>query len=332
MDTIVEVTIVGRGDARGPLKISASQRRGWLFSSWKRTQGDTVSVQSAWQAIDTFLADFEERYSVSHPKSEVLALNSGRGSRRQVSAMLAEMIDYTLRYGDSTNGMFDCTILPVKELWGFGETYQDTFHRVPPADSLTAALVGVDYRKLSVELATSTIVYSDSTQRIDVGGVAKGYALRELARLLIRRGYGDFLISAGGDVLCQGTRIDGKPWNLGIQHPRHTDAVLAIFPLDSGTVVTSGDYERFWIKEGKRYSHLFDPRTGQSCTGNQSVTIWAMDPIVADIFSTGFYCLPAQEIVAAVERRGMMECLVVDSTGAIFVSGGWKERVRLQGP
>jgi len=283
-----------------------------------------VKAAPIWAAIDSLLLDWEERFSVTGKKSEVAVLNNRVTPVMPLSHQMARLISLALRYGDSLDAGFDLTILPVKEAWGFGEEASDS---LPLPDSLTvqAALSKVSYKNVSLNAAGDSVFFKTPESRIDVGGIAKGCVLAEVAQLLDSIGSTQYLVVAGGDIVCKGGRPDGKPWLIGIQHPRNHEAYLATLPMKSGySVVTSGDYERFKIVDGKRYHHIFNSHTGATCLENQSVTIYGPDPVVVDVLSTGLFCRPAKDIVAFIDNRLEYQCLVVDSTGTIFTSGNWK--------
>ncbi|MCX7727792.1 MAG: FAD:protein FMN transferase, partial [Chitinispirillaceae bacterium] len=139
----------------------------------------------------------------------------------------------------------------------------------------------------------------------------------------------NYLVVAGGDIVAKGNKPDGKPWLIGIRHPRKADGILATLPFTNGSIVTSGDYERFRIVNGKRYHHIFHSKTGRCCNNNQSVTIAGLDPREVDILSTGLFCLPAKDIVDYVNKRSHLECVVVDSAGTIYISDGWKSKIKI---
>jgi thiamine biosynthesis lipoprotein len=298
MDTVVEVTIANCSNKQGSVLM---------------------------EGIDSLLGDWEQRFSQTHERSEILRLNSRDTTHTIVSAQLSEMLERGRAFGDTLEGMFDLTILPVKRLWGFGE--RDSVRRVPDSTELSNALSRTDY--------TGIVVYDDTVRidspalKVDVGGIAKGFVLREIDRYLRRNGCNDFLVSAGGDILARGTREPDRPWRIGVQNPRNTGTLLATLSLDSGAVVTSGDYERYWIEDGVRYHHIFDPRTGRSCRVNQSLTIWSPDPVAADVLSTGLFCLPSEKVLEFVNARSQLECAGVDSAGTVYISDGWKGRFAL---
>lgn len=282
-------------------------------------------VLPIWQRVDSLLTFWEQHYSQTHPLSEVRKLNHRTAAEVTTTPILAEMVRTGLAWGDTLDGRFDITILPVKDVWGLGEEHTRT--EPPPDDSLASALARVDYRRVSV--VGNRVVFADTATSVDVGGIAKGFVLRELADLLYREELDDFLIVAGGDVFLQGTHPRGNGWRIGVQHPRQRGKLLATIGLTGGCVVTSGDYERFFTHDGVRYHHIFDPATGQSCRENQSVTIYGPDPVSVDILSTGLFGAPAERILAFVQARPAYECIVVDSTGRVHVSRSWASTVSL---
>ena len=284
-----------------------------------------------WNSIDSLIEDWERRFSVTGVKSEVQKLNRRTGRAMPISPQLAGMIAFALRYGDTLGGGFDLTILPVKETWGFGEQTNDSMP-LPSRETVDSALAAVSYKDVTLNGAMDTVFFASPETRIDIGGIAKGFVLHELAELLDGLHFENYLVVAGGDIVGKGRRPDdGRPWLVGIQHPRNPEEMIGTLVLDSGSVVTSGDYERFRIVDGRRYHHIFNSHTGRCCLANQSVTVWGMDPIEVDVLSTGLFCLPAQEIVAYIDARPRFECMVVDSTGRVFTSKKWDGEVRTMG-
>ncbi len=301
IDTIVEVIMVERGG---------------------------VQTENVLSSLDSLLTYWENHFSQTSPGSEILPINMRSGDTVAVSTQLAEMVAAALSYGDTLQGMFDITIFPLKELWGFGERSSDLY--IPSPQEIDSVLERVGFSRVRA-INDSILIFSDSTVTIDIGGIAKGFVLRDMAQLLDSRGIENYLVTAGGDIVSRGSRVDGNPWRVGIQHPRDPADRFAVIPLKGGSVVTSGDYERFYIKDSIRYHHIFDPRTGHPCRANQSLTIKTDNPIVADVLSTGLFCLPSDSILAFVEKRPHIQCLGVDCSGSIFVSEGWCEELILTG-
>ena len=284
-----------------------------------------IDYGKVWTAADSLLKDREERFSITSPGSEVLKLNTRKTDTVHVSKELGDMIATGIRLGDMLNGDFDITILPIKELWGFGEKPSGN-SPLPTPEKVRETLKKVDYRKVRINETHDTVYFSSPDIQIDVGGIAKEYVMQDLGKLLEEFGVTDDIISAGGDIYAKGGHLDGKPWKIGIQHPRNRNSVLAVLELDKRTVLTSGDYERYRIVNGKRYCHIFDAHTGYSAEKNQSVTIGADSP--TRILSAGLFCRDAKDILAYVNAHKDLQCVVVDSEGKVFVSEGWKDRVR----
>jgi thiamine biosynthesis lipoprotein len=295
----------------------------------------TISVpagfdtKSVWESVDYLLSQSEARFSVTGINSEIRALNErGDLTALPISKELGEMLNLGLAYGDTLDGTFDITVLPLKELWGFGEQSGED-EPLPDSLHIAEAVKIVDYKKVRINVAKDSAFFESPLTKIDVGGIAKGYVIRQLCDLLKSKGINNFLIVAGGDIVGSGRKSDGTPWIIGVRHPRDHSTLLATVPLDSGSIVTSGDYERFRIVDGKRYHHIFNPSTGYSCGKNQSLTIWAVDPLRADVYSTGLFCRNASEILEFVHARDNLECIVVDSAGKVHISQGWKDAVIL---
>jgi thiamine biosynthesis lipoprotein len=281
--------------------------------------------EQGWVVVDSLLKEWEDRFSQNSERSEIGALNQRDSCCAAVSPQLKAIVEEGISYGDSTGGWFDFTILPLKELWGLGET--DTLHRIPSRQEISQALEHVGYRTVHVMKGEDRVCVDDFLTRIDVASVAKGFALREVILTLAAKGFKNFLVEDGGDIMVCGKRGDGQPWNIGIQHPRDPSNLLATFRMDSGCVMTSGDYQHFWMNGNTRIHHIFNPFTGHSTTENQSVTMWGMDPVELDMLTTGLFGKSADDIVAYVEDRPRLECLVVDSAGGVHISRGWRDKI-----
>lgn len=310
MDTVVELTLV----LEEPLS---------RFPFQKKVNSKSSEI---FDAVDSLLKDFEVRFSQNSKDSEILKLNKRESNNVIVSSSLYSMISLGKAYGDTLNGEFDITILPLKELWGFGKG--EGRKTLPSHDSIKTVLKNVNYNlfKLGNE---NTIQFDNKNIFIDCGGIAKGVAIEDMGKLLNKFNVKNFLISAGGDILGVGSRIDKTPWKLGIRHPRSSEKPLAIFELSGGSVVTSGDYERYVEYDSVSYHHLFDTKTGYPSKNNMSVTIFAESPVIADILSTGLFSRKAEEIMKFIEMREGLECVVVDSSGNVHISEGWKSKITL---
>jgi len=302
MDTFIEITIV--------------------------PEDTSVSDTTIQAAIDSLLLAYEQRFSASKQTSEVWRVNHRPQNSVAVSKELGVMVTTGLQYGDTLDGLFDITILPLKQLWGLDKHSQDTVSEMPSKSAIAQVAQKVDYKDIRSAGTSDTLHFNSPDTRIDIGGIAKGYAIKAVGEFLDTNGYRNYLIAAGGDIFAKGTRANGAPWKIAIQHPRKKGAFLGIIDLDSGAVVTSGDYERYRIMDGKRVHHIVDPRTGYSAQKNMSVTIHGPDPVEVDILSTGLFCLDAKDILDFIDNRNHLECIVVDKNGEVFTSNGWGEKLQ----
>jgi len=281
-----------------------------------------------WRSADSLLTWCEKRFSASGDSSEVKAVNTRTSNALPVSILLGEILRTGIDYGDTLDGAFDITVLPLKELWGLCERCGDSVSIpiMPPPDSasVSAALRSVGYKKVRVNDAGDSVIFNSDSARVDVGGIAKGFVVRRLGALIKERGVNDFLIAAGGDIVSSGRKPDGGPWRVGVRHPRRPGELITAIPVNAEAVFTSGDYERMrQDADGRRYHHIFDTKTGRPCGKNQSLTIKTPDPVRADILSTGLFCRPPEDILSFINARPDLECLIVDSSGTIFKSSGF---------
>jgi thiamine biosynthesis lipoprotein len=282
----------------------------------------SFDVKPMWRSVDSLLLRSEERFSVTGASSEIRIINERESAALPVSSELGEMLKTGLAYGDTLDGAFDITVLPLKELWGFCEQCGGD-EPLPDSSQISAAVRHVNYSCMRVNHAGDSVFFESPYTRVDIGGIAKGYVLERLAKLLKDSGIDNFLIAAGGDILASGRKRNNTPWRVGVQHPRNRSELLTAISLENSALVTSGDYERFRFINGGRYHHIFNPSTGYSCTQNQSLTIRAGDPVRADILSTGLFCASAEKILEFVRLRDDTECLIVDYAGSVYMSDGW---------
>jgi len=275
-------------------------------------------------AVVAYLEDLEARTSRFRPGSEVSAINGKAGVEPvAVSADVLEMVERSVELSRATGGAFDVTVAPVVELWGF----YDQEYRVPGDAEIEEAVKLVDYTKIIIDRETSTVMLADRGMEIDLGGVAKGHAVAGTCDILRERGVEHGLVNFGGAVGAVGRRLDGRPWVVGIKNPRGGpgDLVAELEVADS-YVGTSGDYERYFVMDGKRYCHIFDPRTGRQGSGAMGVTVVGPDSTVCDILATAVFVLGPEEGLVLVDEMEEFEALVVDDRGRIETSSGMDSR------
>jgi len=157
---------------------------------------------------------------------------------------------------------------------------------------------------------------------LDLGGIAKGYALDRAAAVLKKHGISSALVNAGGDVLVVGEKEPVKPWRIGVQDPRNPREVVAVAALKDRVIMTSGDYERFFVKDGKRYHHILNPATGYPADGAQSVTVVASSGLVSEPLGATVFVLGVEEGLKYIQSLHNVDALVIDPQGQIHMTPG----------
>jgi thiamine biosynthesis lipoprotein len=274
-----------------------------------------------WQELFDFADRMARLFDHRLEDSPIATLNR-EGEARPPREVL-EVLRTAQAVAEASEGAFDPTILALTELWAF-----DTGGRLPAAGRIEQALRRVDYRRLVIE-ADGRVSLPEGFG-LDLGGIAKGAVVDLLADHLSRLGYEDFLIDAGGDILVSGLKQGRTPWRIAIRHPRDSQAMLGVLELGQRggriAVVTSGDYERFFEKDGVRYHHILDPHTGYPARKLASVTVIAPACGLADALATAAFVLgPEKGLELLGEFPGVEGLLVAEREGrlAAWKTGGF---------
>ncbi len=266
-------------------------------------------------AIDAALnrmQSVDAKFSSRNARSPVYAFN-----RQNVPITDREILDVValaLRISKDTEGAFDITVAPLIELWGF---YGDS-PRLPKPEEIQRCLNQVGYSHL---ILTDAKLQKDKADiKIDLGAIAKGYAVGQAAKVLTDQGVTSALIDAGGDIYALGKKAK-QLWKVGIRKPRG-DEILGYLEVQDLAVMGSGDYERFFMSGGKRYHHIFDPKTGYPAEGLSGTTLVHPDPMVADAWNTAVFVLGPEKGLDLVERIPGMEAVMVTTSGKEIYSSG----------
>lgn len=269
-----------------------------------------AAVQDAWQEM----ARLDGLLDCYKPDSEVARINQAAGGAPvPVSDDTYRVIAAALEFARLTDGAFDPTIGPVTQLWGVGKKGD----YVPPAAAVAQAVILVDYHRVELDPVHHTVRLAMPGMALDLGGIAKGYILDQMAAVLRRQGVTAALINGGGDIRVIGTKPDGTPWRIGIQDPRNTERVSAKITLSQWTTVsTSGDYQRYFDLNGVRYHHIFDPRTGYPTYTLPSVTLLASADI-GDIPSSALLVMGRERATAFLQQFPGTAAVFVDYDGTV---------------
>jgi len=271
------------------------------------------------------MQDLQNKFDVNASSSDIAKINASSGtSPVEVSGDTLELLKEAIRISRLTRGAFDITIGALTKEWGF----TDGNYRVPSEKEIKDRLRLVDYN--SIKIYDSKVELSKKGMFLDLGGIAKGYAVDKVYEFLKNKGVKRAIINAGGTIKT----IEREPkrvWKIGIKDPTGSKDIIGVLYLDSGwAVATSGDYERYFIKDGVRYHHLLDPKTGYPSRHCRSVTVVSKRAVEADALSTAIFVLGPREGLALAERLGL-GVVIVDSEGNILVSDSLKERFKLNG-
>ena len=273
------------------------------------------------------MARLEQLLSRSIPASDVNRVNEAAGAAAvRVAPETIAVLEAALKFASLSNGAFDPTVSPLLDRWGFLGKQP----RVPSETEIKGTLLLVDSRQVAVDRAAGAGFLPVAGMGLDLGGIAKGYIVDQALARLADAGIQHACLSAGGDICLLGPRPDGSPWRIGIRHPREAGQLIGVLPLSGGAVVTSGDYERAFTVDGKRYHHILDPATGLPASSLASVTIVALSAMEAVALSTAGFVLGPERGVALVESLPGVEAVLVTPDLEVLVSTGLKDKLELR--
>lgn len=285
---------------------------------------DTIVQIEAWGATDDIMEHckelceyYEGLFSATIDTSEVSEINQAEGKPVTVSPETAELISKGVEYGRLSNGRFDVTIAPASSLWNFTDNTENT---IPDPEKLDEAVSHIDYSCIQIE--GNTVTLTDPEARIDLGGIAKGYIADRLKEYLISEGIEHALIDLGGNMLTLGGRYDGTAFRIGIQRPfAETGTVMAAVSVRDKSVVSSGDYERYFEKDGVVYHHILDPDTGYPVQNDlDQVTIISDESVDGDALSTTCFTLGLEEGMKLIRSLDGVEAVFVTKDGKLHTS------------
>jgi thiamine biosynthesis lipoprotein len=308
------------------------------------------------QAIALVMREFQRLHDELHAwkPSELSELNSAiaQGKSKQVSPELVALLQDAARVSAQSEGLFDPAIGGLIQTWGF---QADDFKAVLPDENKVAALVRANPQMSDLKFSNANpsqpplikggaertsldkgrlggvaVSSRNKAVKIDLGGYAKGYALDQAAAILKQQGIHNALINIGGNVMALGTH-GSRAWRVGIQHPRKP-APLATLELHDGEAIgTSGDYQRYFELEGKRYCHLIDPRTGYPVQGVQAVTILTHGEhagLQSDASSKPIFISGTASWLAAAQKMQLSEVLLIDAQGVVHLTAAMQKRLK----
>jgi thiamine biosynthesis lipoprotein len=292
-----------------------------LGTACRITIYDHPSQQTFDEAFER-IADIEARMSLHLDTSEIAAVNESAGSGAvEVSSDTFRVIEKALEAAKFSNGAFDPTVGPLVTAWDIGGDNP----RRPPQDEIDSLLPLIGYDRVILDSEKLTVELLDAGMMLDLGGIAKGYAADEVAKILESHGVEKAIINLGGNVLTIGKRVDGTPWRIGIQNPEaERGGHVMIVGLEDLALVTSGPYERYLELDGVVYHHILNTDTGYPVdTDITSASIITSESFIADALSTAVYSLGLEKGLALIDSMEDVEAVFIDKSHRIYLSDGF---------
>jgi thiamine biosynthesis lipoprotein len=280
----------------------------------KVVTGTFGSVSGLQEKIDRRLDEINRSLSPYLADSEISRFNRFQktGVEFPVSADFLRVMKVAARIYALSDGAWDGTVNPLVDLWGFGRAGRPG--QVPPAEKIAAALAEVGFNKIDIR-DSGALVKREASVTLDLSSIAKGFGVDQAADVVRSDGFADFLVEIGGEVVAAGLRPDGRPWRVGINRPKpeaREDEIYKVVALRDRAFATSGDYRQFFVHDGRRYSHIIDPRTGSPVANRVvSVSILAGDCTLADGLATAVMVMGAERGLALIDRLEGVEGLIV---------------------
>ncbi len=276
-------------------------------------KGDKPKVE---KAIKKEFERIYKKFSPSVKTGILYKINHRKNNKIFIDNETKYLIKKSIFFSKLSNGIFDITIKPIIDLWGFEDKNKD--YRVPKKRELLSKLKFVDYKR--IKLNNNSIEIPNGLE-IDLGGIAKGYAVDRAADIFLKKGINNFLINAGGDLIVKGKNPEGKEWRIGIQNPRGS-GIIKIIDIKNKAVATSGDYQRYFIKNGIRYHHILSPFSGIPYRKWISMTIIADKCIEADSIATMFFGMDKEQIKDTINKNKIysVKFYAIDSEHKIYTN------------
>ncbi len=313
------------------------------FSTYSFDYFDTVTTvtgyaesQEAFDAVAadilTQLSDYHRLFTIYHRYEglenlcTINELVDGQHRTVTVDSRIIDMLLYAKEMYTLTGGRVNVAMGSVLSIW---HTYREQGRddpasaKLPPMDKLTAAAEHTDINCLVIDTENSTVTITDPAMKLDVGAIAKGYAVEMIAKSLEEQGITGYVLNVGGNVRTVGPKGDGEPWTVGVENPdEEGDPYLAYLSLTRHSLVTSGSYQRYYLVDGKPYHHIIEPETLMPAEGFTLVSVVAPHSGMGDALSTALFCMTLEEGMALVASLPDVEAIWLTDSGEMHHSKG----------
>jgi len=251
------------------------------------------------------------------PTSQISKVNQNAGIVPvQVDKEVYDLVERAIAISKLTSGAFDISYASMDRIWKFDGSMKE----MPTPEAIKKSVEKVGYQNIILNPQNTSLFLKNKGMKLGLGGIGQGYIADKIKALLQIKGCKSGLVNVSGDINTWGTQPDGKSWTVGIVNPMNKNKVFATFPLEDSAVETSGSYEKYVTFNGKRYSHIIDPRTGYPASGIISVSVFAKQTELADALATGIFVLGIDVGLDLINQLNGIGCIIVDDKGNIHVS------------
>jgi thiamine biosynthesis lipoprotein len=257
--------------------------------------------------------------------SQTSLINKNAGIKPVVvDKELFELIKRSKKISHLTNGAFDISYASMDKIWKF----DGSVITMPPSDKIKSSVEKVGYNNIALNKQNNTVFLKKKGMKIGFGAIGKGYAADKAKQVLIDNGVVAGIINASGDLTTWGQQSNGKPWMVGIKNPLNKNNIFAWFPVQDRAVVTSGNYEKYVVINGQRYTHIINPKTGYPSKGIISTSVFAPKAELADALATSIFVLGKEKGLYFINQLTGVDCVIVTDKGEIHYSNNIKNEVK----
>jgi thiamine biosynthesis lipoprotein len=275
---------------------------------------------TAEQNIDEVIAEITRiEYLISDwkPTTQISEVNQNAGIRPvKVDREVFELTQRAIHFSEITNGGFDISFAAMDRIWKFDGSMTE----MPSAEAIKKSVEKVGYKNIVLDSVQSTIFLKMKGMKIGFGALGEGYATNKCKEMMLAKGIKSGIVNGSGDMSCWGKQPSGKDWKIGITNPFYTDKLIAIVPINNGAVTTSGNYEKFVVLDGKRYSHIINPATGYPVAGLSSVTVFGPNAETANGLSTSLMVLGKIAGLNLLSKFPDYSCVMITDNGKVVKS------------
>ncbi|MGA9637465.1 FAD:protein FMN transferase [Flavobacterium sp.] len=282
---------------------------------------DSLTAEKNIDTIISEISRIEHLISDWKPTSQVSQVNQNAGIQPvKVDREVFELTQRALRLSEITNGAFDISFAAMEKIWKF----DGSMTKMPLAEAVKKSVEKVGYKNIVLDSLQSTIFLQLKGMKIGFGALGEGYATDKCRNMMLIKGIKAGIINASGDMSTWGSQPNGKPWNIGLTNPFNTDKLIATIPLNFDAVTTSGNYQKYVILDGKRYSHIINPATGYPSTGLCSVTVLGPNAEMANGLSTSLMVLGKTKGLELLKQFPKYSCIMITDDEKIVKSKNFR--------